>query len=112
MKNFRADNGREFAYHEKISQELETEFYFSHPYFSWERGLNENTNGLIGQYLKKGSDVSHITEIDYYSNSYMILADKNKSGHAISGPKIKRLSLVRLLRIISVCTVADCHQNY
>lgn len=57
-----ADNGSEFAYHEKISQELETDFYFAHPYSSWERGLNENTNGLIRQYLKKGCDFSHITE--------------------------------------------------
>ena len=57
-----SDNGSEFAYHEKISHELETEFYFAHPYSSWERGLNENTNGLIRQYLKKGSDFSHITE--------------------------------------------------
>ena len=57
-----ADNGSEFAYHEKISQELETEFYFAHPYSSWERGLNENTNGLIRQYLKKGCDFSPVTD--------------------------------------------------
>ena len=59
-----ADNGSEFAYHEKISRELNTEFYFAHPYSSWERGLNENTNGLIRQYLKKGSSFSDITDID------------------------------------------------
>lgn len=59
-----ADNGSEFAYHEKISQELETEFYFAHPYSSWERGLNENTNGLIRQYLKKGCDFSPVTADD------------------------------------------------
>jgi IS30 family transposase len=49
------DNGSEFAYHETISKELKTDFYFAHPYSSWERGLNENTNGLVRQYLKKGS---------------------------------------------------------
>lgn len=59
-----ADNGSEFAYHEKISQELETEFYFAHPYSSWERGLNENTNGLIRQYLKKRCDFSPVTADD------------------------------------------------
>lgn len=42
-----ADNGIEFAEHEAISQALNTEFYFAYPYSSWERGLNENTNGLI-----------------------------------------------------------------
>ena len=41
-----SDNGTEFAYHKQISQELESDFYFAHPYSSWERGLNENTNGL------------------------------------------------------------------
>jgi IS30 family transposase len=56
------DNGSEFAYHEEISKELGTEFYFAHPYSSWERGLNENTNGLVRQYLKKGSDFSGITD--------------------------------------------------
>ena len=50
------DNGVEFAFHEKISKALEADFYFAHPYSSWERGLNENTNGLVRQYLKKGSD--------------------------------------------------------
>ena len=48
------DNGSEFAYHEKISEKLKADFYFAHPYSSWERGLNENTNGLVRQHLKKG----------------------------------------------------------
>lgn len=58
------DNGSEFAYHEKIADKLEADFYFAHPYSSWERGLNENTNGLVRQYLKKGSDFSSITNTD------------------------------------------------
>jgi IS30 family transposase len=57
-----ADNGSEFAHHENISKELNTEFYFAHPYSSWERGLNENTNGLVRQYLKKGSDFNNVTD--------------------------------------------------
>jgi transposase, IS30 family len=59
-----SDNGCEFAYHEEISKELNTDFYFAHPYSSWERGLNENTNGLIRQYLKKGSSFENITDYD------------------------------------------------
>ena len=48
-----SDNGKEFAYHEQVSQSLETNFYFATPHHSWERGLNEHTNGLVRQYLPK-----------------------------------------------------------
>ena len=57
-----ADNGKEFAGHECIVQQLNAAVYFAHPYSSWERGLNENTNGLIRQYFTKGSSFQHITE--------------------------------------------------
>lgn len=56
-----ADNGKEFAGHEILSEQLETDIYFAHPYASWERGLNENTNGLIRQYFIKGSSFENIT---------------------------------------------------
>ena len=47
------DNGKEFAHHELISKQLDVDSYFANPYSSWERGLNENHNGLIRQYLPK-----------------------------------------------------------
>jgi IS30 family transposase len=47
------DNGREFSRHETVALELDCDCYFAKPYHSWERGLNENTNGLIRQYLPK-----------------------------------------------------------
>jgi len=56
-----ADNGKEFAHHEKVAEALECDYYFAHPYSSWERGLNENTNGLIRQYFPKGSSFREIT---------------------------------------------------
>ena len=56
------DNGREFAWHEKIAAVLGGEVYFAHPYSSWERGTNENTNGLIRQYFPKDCDFSEITD--------------------------------------------------
>ena len=56
------DNGKEFAYHEDIAQSLEAEIFFAHPYSSWERGLNENTNGLIRQYFPKKHDFATITD--------------------------------------------------
>jgi len=57
-----ADNGKEFAYHEKISKALDTEVYFAHPYSSWERGLNENTNGLLRQYFPKSTNFKIVTQ--------------------------------------------------
>ena len=57
-----ADNGKEFAGHETIKEQLSANVYFAHPYCSWERGLNENTNGLIRQYFTKGSSFENITD--------------------------------------------------
>ncbi len=57
-----SDNGREFADHQSIAQQLKADFYFAHPYSSWERGTNENTNGLVRQYFPKKSDFSKITD--------------------------------------------------
>ena len=57
-----SDNGKEFALHEETAKTLETDFYFAHPYASYERGLNENTNGLIRQYFPKGRDFRTITD--------------------------------------------------
>jgi IS30 family transposase len=57
-----ADNGREFAYHQSVSRALQADFFFATPYHSWERGLNEHTNGLIRQYFPKGTNFNHISE--------------------------------------------------
>ena len=58
------DNGKEFAAHEEIAQALEADTYFAHPYASWERGTNENTNGLIRQYIPKETDFRKLTDSD------------------------------------------------
>jgi len=57
-----SDNGKEFAGHEEIASRLKADFYFAHPYSSWERGTNENTNGLIRQYFPKNRDFTTITQ--------------------------------------------------
>lgn len=54
------DNGCEFAQHALIAQQLEAKVYFAHPYCSWERGLNENTNGLLRQYFPKSTNFKNI----------------------------------------------------
>ena len=58
------DNGLEFSEHKAIAKALETECYFAHPYASHERGLNENTNGLLRQFIRKGTDLRTVSEED------------------------------------------------
>ena len=62
-----ADNGKEFAHHEVIAQHLAADFYFAHPYAAWERGANENTNGLVRQYIPKDTDFVSVSneEVDF-----------------------------------------------
>lgn len=54
LRTVTVDNGKEFTAHADLANELGAKVYFAHPYHSWERGLNEHTNGLIRQYLPKG----------------------------------------------------------
>ena len=56
------DNGKEFYQHTKIAKALKAETYFCRPYHSWEKGLNENTNGLIRQYFPKQTDFRNISD--------------------------------------------------
>ena len=56
------DNGKEFADHERIAESLDVSCYFANPYSSWERGLNENHNGLIRQYLPKKDPFNDVTD--------------------------------------------------
>jgi IS30 family transposase len=61
MHTITSDNGKEFAYHQEIAKALEIDYYFAKPYHSWERGANENLNGLIRQYFPKKYDFTSIT---------------------------------------------------
>jgi IS30 family transposase len=61
VKTITYDNGREFSLHEQVNERLTCQSYFAKPYHSWERGLNENTNGLIRQYFPKGMNFRQIT---------------------------------------------------
>jgi len=58
------DNGREFAGHEQIAQVLDIDFFFAHPYSAWERGANENMNGLVRQYIPKNRALTSVTNCE------------------------------------------------
>ena len=64
FKTITADNGTEFHQYKKIEAEANVKFYFANPYHSWERGSNENMNGLIRQYLPKGKSMALLTQQD------------------------------------------------
>ena len=56
------DNDLEFSEHTGMAKDLEVQIYFAHPYASWERGVNENTNGLIRQFFPKDQDLRGVTD--------------------------------------------------
>lgn len=62
-----SDNGKEFAKHELVAAALNLNFFFARPYHSWERGVNENTNGLVRQYFPKGCDFTKLTQEEVFT---------------------------------------------
>jgi IS30 family transposase len=90
------DNGTEMAYHKLLTKQTGMDIYFAHPYSSWERGTNENTNGLVRRYYPKKTDFSTVTEdqlerlqnrlnnrprkvLGYYTANEMMQAEINKT---------------------------------
>ena len=63
-KSITFDNGGEFAKHYILRALFNIETYFAHPYSSWERGTNENRNGILRRYLPKKTDITHLTQTE------------------------------------------------
>jgi IS30 family transposase len=61
-KTITADNGIENKHHREIAQQLKIKFYFCHPYHSWEKGTNENTNGMLRRYLPRQVSLDTVTD--------------------------------------------------
>lgn len=72
LKSLTFDNGKEFAKFEQIEQALGIEVYFAKPYHSWERGTNENRNGVVRKVLPKGRSFDDITEEEMRRIDYML----------------------------------------
>ncbi len=97
-----SDNGKEFAQHKSISEKLNLDFYFAKPYCSWERGSNENLNGLVRQYFPKGSDFTNL-KIQDISLAQNILNNRPRKRFGYKSPnemlalKIDQLSSVAFI---------------
>ena len=94
-----ADNGKEFAKHEEIAQKLEIKFYFCKPYHSWERGANENINGLTRQYMPKQKDPSEVSKKH-------IKWIENKKNNRLRGRLVFRTPNEKFKQIINQNSVA------
>ena len=85
FKTITADNGTEFHGYDYIEQASNVKFYFATPYHSWERGTNENTNGLIRQYLPKGTSMQALTQKQCNAISHK-LNNRPRKRHAYKTP--------------------------
>jgi IS30 family transposase len=96
-KSMTYDNGIEMAIHEKITKKTDLKIYFAHPYSSWERGTNENTNGLIRRYLPKGTNFNEISE-----NQLQIIQQKlNNRPRKIIGYKTPKEMMDIKLKLVA-----------
>jgi len=73
------DNGKEFAQHADTAKKLDADCFFANPYHAWERGLNENTNGLVRQYFPKGTDFTKITYSEIRDVEFLLNTRPRKS---------------------------------
>lgn len=64
VKTITSDNGKEFTNHQAMAKELKVHWYFADPYASWQRGSNENTNGLVRQYVPKKTKLQNVSDAD------------------------------------------------
>ena len=87
------DNGTEFADHQKIAKMLKTKFFFTHPYASWEKGLIENTNKLIRQYIPKKTNFDDVNQQQIKEIQYKINKRPRKNLKFFSPKEIFFLNL-------------------
>jgi transposase, IS30 family len=104
MRSITLDNGREMNDYEEIERHLNKPVYFAHPYHSWERGTNENTNGLLRQFFPKNRNFSTITkdELDLAVN---LINTKNNKKSTISSHNSKNCYLYVYMLIKHCCQV-------
>lgn len=105
LQSITYDNGVQFSKHQDTEQKLNKPIYFANPYHSWERGTNENTNGLLREYYPKGSCFSTITQIDL-DKSVEIINNRPRKRHDYytpqeiwDNPQLKQQSIALRVRM-------------
>jgi len=98
VKTITFDNGREFAHHGVIDQALGSKAYFADPFASWQRGSNENLNGLVRQYIPKKRPLSSVTEkelkmIEHRLNRRPRKRLRSKTPHEVFYQSLNRVAL-------------------
>lgn len=95
------DNGRENHHHGQLRRKLGMQAYFADPYSSWQRGTNENTNGLVRRYLPKKTDFTNLTQTELddiveeiNNRPRKVLA--YKTANEVYSEEIKKLTSVRI----------------
>ena len=96
LNTITSDNGKEFARHKNIANALEIDYYFAQPYHSWERGANENLNGLVRQYFPKGTSFENITEQQVIDVQEALNNRPRKRFHYLSPQQIFNQQLINL----------------
>jgi IS30 family transposase len=71
-KTLTLDNGKEFAEHQQLAAMTALDVYFAKPYSAWQRGTNENTNGLVRQFFPKGSDLAHVPAKNFEKAQHLL----------------------------------------
>lgn len=72
LKTFTSDRGKEFACYEEVEKELNIDFYFADPYSAWQRGTNENSNGILREFFPKKTDLARIEDSSLIEAIYKI----------------------------------------
>lgn len=94
LKSITSDNGTEFACHTSIKNKFAIQWYFCHPYCSWERGLNENTNGLIRRFFPKGTDFNQF-DTEVFTWVQNILNNRYRKRIGYLQPKALMVSMMK-----------------
>ena len=94
---FTVDNGMEFSRFKELEKALTTEVYFATPYHAWERGTNENTNGLLRQFFPKGYDLSKVDQTEIQDRADLVNNRPRKSLDYRTPVEARRDELLHLL---------------